>query len=130
MLLSFFLFTVLFCNNFCQYHKTNLNNGYTFLQRTIYGNIQWQICEKKKNQYGLEMADGSLKIVNEKIIQLPILIQQHHEIFIFDVFGLAAHNVILNIFWLKTHNLIINWKNGIFTFQRVGNITNTEFIRR
>ena len=76
------------------------------------------------------MADGLLKMINEKIIPLPMLIQQHHEIIIFDVFGLAAHNVILNIFWLKTHNPIINWKNGIFTFQRVGNVANTEFIRR
>ena len=86
--------------------------------------------KKKKDQYGLEMADGSLKMVNEKTIPLPMLIQQHHEIITFDVFGLAAHNVILNIFWLKTHNPMVNWKNGIFTFQRVGNFTNTEFIRR
>ena len=76
------------------------------------------------------MADGLLKMVNEKAIQLPMLIQQHHGIIIFNVFALAPHNVILKIYCSKTHNLIINWKNGIFTFQRVGNVINTEPVRR
>ena len=86
--------------------------------------------KKKKDQYGLEMADGSLKMVNEKTIPSPMLIQQHHEIITVDVFGLAAHNVILNIPWLKTHNPTMDWKTGILTFQRVGNVTNIEPIRR
>ena len=41
-----------------------------------------------------------------------MLIQQHHEIITFDVFGLATHNVILNIPWLKnaqSNNKLEEW---------------------
>ena len=79
----------------------------------------------------IRIGNGRRVIKNgeQKTIPLPMLIQQHYEIIIFDVFGFPAHNVILNIFWLKTHNPIIDWKNKIFTFQRVRNVTNTVTVR-
>ena len=42
-----------------------------------------------KNQYGLEMADGSLKMVDKKQSRYQSIIQQHHKIIIFDDFGLV-----------------------------------------
>ena len=49
-------------------------------------------------QYGLKMANGLLKMVNEKVIPSLILIEQYNRIIIFGVSGLAVYNVILHIF--------------------------------
>lgn len=81
--------------------------------------------QKKKDQYDLQMADGSTlsSRVDEETISLPLAIQRHHEELTFDVVGMATHDVILGMPWLKKHNPVIDWRRGVLTFKRTGDVT-------
>ena len=55
---------------------------------------------KKKQQYNLQMADGSTLStgrVDEETTSLPVAIQRHHEEITFDVVRMATHHVILGM---------------------------------
>ena len=49
-------------------------------------------------------------------------IQRHHEDITFDVVGMAPHHIVLGMPWLKKHNLVIDWRKGVLTFRRTGDI--------
>ena len=81
---------------------------------------------KKKQQYDLQMADGSTLStgrVDEETTSLPVAIQRHHEEITFDVVGMATHHVILGMPWLNKHNPGINWKTGVLKIERSGFVT-------
>ena len=81
---------------------------------------------KKKQQYDLQMADGSILStgrVDEETTSLPVAIQRHHEEITFDVVGMATHHVILGMPWLNKHNPGINWKTGVLKIERSGFVT-------
>ena len=87
---------------------------------------------KKKQQYDLQMADGSTSStgrVDEETFSLPVAIQRHHEEITFDVVGMATHHVILEMPWLNKHNPEINWKTGVLKFGRTGDVTSIKSTR-
>ena len=88
---------------------------------------------KKKQQYDLQMADGSKLStgrIDEETFSLPVAIQRHHEEITFDVVGMATHHVILGMPWLKKHNPVIDWTKGVLRFEQTGNVTSIHPIHR
>ena len=88
---------------------------------------------EKDTQYTLQLIDGS-KISSGKLERetrpLPVVIQRHHEELTFDIVGMATHDIVLGMPWLKKHNPVINWKRGVLKFERTGDVTSCQPIRR
>ena len=87
------------------------------------------LTRKKKQQYDLQIADGStLSIgrVDEETTSLPVTIQRHHKEITFNIVGMATYHVILGIPWLNKYNSEINWKTGVLKFERSGNVTSIQ----
>jgi transposase InsO family protein len=68
----------------------------------------------KKDPYPLHVANGE-RMPHESLIKHEVVtkldIQGHHEKICLDVFGLAAHDIILGLPWLREHNPQIDWIN-------------------
>jgi transposase InsO family protein len=66
----------------------------------------------KRTPYSLQVANGQ-RMPGESTIKHEVStklhIQGHQETIYLDVFGLAAHDIILGIPWLREHNPRINW---------------------
>jgi len=81
---------------------------------------------RKKEQYDLQMADGSTLStgrIDEETHSLPVTIRRYHEELTFDVIGMATYHIILGMPWLKKHNPVIDWKKGVLTFANTGDVT-------
>jgi hypothetical protein len=68
----------------------------------------------KKDLYPLHVANRE-RMLHESLIKHEVVIkldiQGHYEKICLDVFGLAAHDIILGLLWLQEHNPQIDWIN-------------------
>jgi hypothetical protein len=87
----------------------------------------------KKDLYPLHVANGErmlheLLIKHEVVIKLDI--QGHYEKICLDVFGLAAHDIILGLPWLREHNPQIDWINRTLSLKNCSSIHSSKPAQR
>jgi transposase InsO family protein len=74
---------------------------------------------RKQEPYFLHVANGEEMPIESGITHALVTklnIQGHQEKIHLDVFGLAAHDVVLGLPWLREHNPRIDWKNSLLSF--------------
>jgi transposase InsO family protein len=75
---------------------------------------------RKQTPYSLHVANGERMPTESGIshaVNTELNIQGHQEKIHLDVFGLAAHDVVLGLPWLREHNPRIDWTNSLLSFE-------------
>ncbi|GKV53537.1 hypothetical protein SLEP1_g60058 [Rubroshorea leprosula] len=61
--------------------------------------------------------------VDKETVPVSMVLQQHYEDLVFDVFSMASHDIVLGYPWLVRHNPTIDWKNGVLKFRDCEHVT-------
>ena len=86
------------------------------------------IHSKNKNAFKVFVIKKKfIKKMNQKMISLSVVIQQHHEKLIFDLIKIIIYKIMLKNSWLKKHNSLIDWEIWILTFEKCDCVIDIRF---